>query len=51
MITFAHVEYGHRTRGGKGFVKGKKMLHRGLLQTGKRFKEDAAQILKGLMDE
>ena len=22
----AHVEYGHRTRGGKGFVKGSKML-------------------------
>lgn len=47
----AHVEYGHRTRGGKGFVKGKKMLHRALLQTGKHFKEDAAEIMKGLIEE
>lgn len=47
----AHVEYGHRTRGGKGFVKGSKMLHRGMLQTGKHFQEDAAEIMKGLIDE
>ena len=44
----AHVEFGHRTRNG-GFVKGRKMLHRALLQAGKSFSEDAEAILRGLL--
>ena len=44
----AHVEYGHRTRNG-GFVKGRKMLHRGLTETSKAFEEDCATIFKNLL--
>lgn len=44
----AHVEYGHRTRNG-GFVKGRKMLHRGMLQSGKAFEADCAAIYKKLL--
>lgn len=44
----AHVEYGHRTRNG-GFVKGRKMLHRGMLQSGKAFEADCAAIFKNLL--
>lgn len=47
----AHVEYGHRTRGGKGFVKGSKMLHRGMLQAEKTFRDDADTIIKAVLDE
>lgn len=58
----AHVEYGHRQTPGryvpaigkrlkKDFVPGKKMLHRAMLQTSKTFKEDAEDIMKGLIDE
>lgn len=47
----AHVEYGHRTRGGKGFVKGSKMLHRGMLQAEKTFRDDADTIMKVVLDE
>lgn len=57
----AHVEYGHRQKPGryvpaigkrlkKGFVPGKKMLHRGMLQASKTFEADAAAIVKELMD-
>lgn len=44
----AHVEYGHRTRNG-GFVKGRKMLHRGMVQSGKAFEADCAAIFKNLL--
>ncbi len=58
----SHVEYGHRQQPGryvpaigkrlkKDFVPGQKMLHRAMLQTSKTFKEDAADIMKGLIDE
>lgn len=46
----AHVEYGHRTRSG-GFVKGKKMLHRAMLQADKTFRDDADAILKAVLDD
>ena len=58
----AHVEYGHRQQPGryvpaigkrlkKDFVPGKKMLHWAMLQSSKTFKADAADIIKGLIDE
>nr|DAV17726.1 MAG TPA: putative tail component [Caudoviricetes sp.] len=47
----AHVEYGHRTRGGKGFVRGKLMLHRGMLQAEKTFRDDADAIIKAVLGE
>lgn len=58
----SHVEYGHRQQPGryvpaigkrltKDFVPSKKMLHRAMLQSSKTFKEDAADIIKGLIDE
>lgn len=47
----AHVEYGHRTHGGKGFVKGSKMLHLGMLQAEKTFRDDADTIIKAVLDE
>ena len=43
----AHVEYGHRTKSGNP-VKGSKMLHLALMQTGKHFKEDAAAVWETL---
>lgn len=46
----AHVEYGHRTRSG-GFVKGKKMLHRAMLQADRTFRDDADAILKAVLDD
>jgi len=56
----AHVEFGHRQTPGRyvpaigkrlkrDFVPGKKMLHLGMLQTGKSFKADAETILKELL--
>ncbi len=55
----AHVEFGHRIkRGGKWirgpnskvrFVKGAKMLHKGLQESEQTFKEDAGDIMKGLL--
>lgn len=47
----AHVEYGHRTRGGKGFVKGQKMMHRGLLAYKKSFPRRAGRVLREIMEE
>lgn len=51
----AHVEFGHRIKNFKGqwtgnVVPGKKMLHLGMLQTGKSFEEDAKTILRGLLE-
>ena len=43
-----HVEYGHRTRNG-GFVKGRKMLHKGLFYSSKAFEADCAAIYKKLL--
>lgn len=43
-----HVEYGHRTPKG-GFVKGRKMLHRGLLQASKSFEADCEAIFKNIL--
>lgn len=45
-----HVEYGHRTRGGNGFVKGRKMLHRGLLEFSKTYKDHAEKVVKDILD-
>lgn len=45
-----HVEYGHRTRGGNGFVKGRKMLHRGLLEFSKTYKDHATRVVKDILD-
>jgi hypothetical protein len=50
----AHVEYGHRVRAKKGgmtnkVIPGKKMLHLGMLQTGKSFKANADTMLKELL--
>lgn len=51
----AHVEYGHRVKiAGKfsgGYVKGSKMLHRAMLQAGKTFRDDAAAIIKAVLDD
>ena len=49
----AHQEYGHRVKvhgkfTGK-FVKGRHMLRDGLKESQETFKQDAADILKGLM--
>lgn len=49
----AHQEYGHRVKvhgkfTGK-FVKGRHMLRDGLRESQETFKQDAADILKGLM--
>lgn len=47
----AHVEYGHRTRGGKGFVMGRKMLHRGLLAYKKAFPRRVGEALRKILEE
>lgn len=47
----AHVEYGHRTRDGKGFVKGQKMMHRALLSYKKAFPGRAGKVLREIMEE
>jgi hypothetical protein len=49
-----HVEYGHRIKNRKGqwtgkVVPGKKMLHMGMDTLKGNYKEDAKQILKGLL--
>lgn len=50
----AHVEYGHRVKNRNGqwtgkVIPGKKMLHLGLLQTGKSFKANADAMLKEML--
>lgn len=57
----AHVEWGHRQKPGrfvpaigkrlkKGYVPGKKMLHRGLDELKTSFKEDAEAILASILN-
>ncbi len=49
----AHVEFGHRVKTKAGFtgkvVPGAKMLHKGLQESEQTFKEDAGDIMKGLL--
>lgn len=58
----AHVEYGHRQTPGryvpaigkrlkKDFVPGKKMMHKGMMQSGKTFRDDAKQIMENIFGD
>ena len=45
----AHVEFGHRTRGG-GVVKGRKMLHRAIVHRKSVFLAESRVIIRRLLD-
>lgn len=48
----AHVEYGHRTRGGKGKpVLGRKMLHKGMLSYKKSFAKRVGEQLRNMLED
>lgn len=46
-----HVEYGHRTRGGKRYIRGQKMLHRGLFEFRKTYIDHARKVLRDILDD
>jgi len=47
----AHVEFGHRTRGGGGFVPGQHFLRDAVDESRENFVKDANDILARLLDD
>jgi hypothetical protein len=47
----AHVEFGHRTRGGNSFVTGQKMLQHGFREQQEHFNDDAGKLVEGLINK
>ena len=41
-----HVEYGHRTRGGKSYIEGAYMLKKTFEKTEEKFTNDLEKLLK-----
>ncbi|MBM6824792.1 HK97 gp10 family phage protein [Veillonella magna] len=45
-----HVEYGHRKRGGKGVVKGRKMLHTAMDNFKDEYPERVAKVIGDILN-
>ena len=46
-----HVEYGHRTRGGKSFVNGVYMLKKSVKEIEKEFEEELLMLIENLWNK
>lgn len=46
-----HVEYGHRTRGGKGYVKGRRMMRNGQKLAEEQISSKLGPLISGVEDE